>query len=67
MLVIVLDNLIKKLVEFGVSVVRSGINTNARVLIGNTRENAHFEGHTLSAFLVLILFPNVFGEAHFAL
>jgi len=46
---IVLYNLVKKLVELVVSIMRSGINTNSRVLVCNTRENAHFEGYTLFA------------------
>jgi hypothetical protein len=42
-LVIVLDDLIEELIELGVSIVRSSIDTNARILVSNTRENAHFE------------------------
>ena len=43
MVMIVRDNLIKKLVELVVSIMRSGIETNARILVCNSRENAHLK------------------------
>jgi len=46
MVVIVLDDLIEKLVEFGISIVGSSINTNTRILVSNSGENACLEGYT---------------------
>jgi len=66
-LVVVGDALVEELVEASVSVVRTGIDTNTRVLILNTGENASFESNALGAFLVLVFFPNFFGEACFEL
>jgi|TARA_B110000977_G_scaffold176704_1_gene232636 hypothetical protein len=66
MVVIVLDDLIEKLVEFLISIVGSSINTNTRILVSNSGENACLEGYTSGAFLVFVLFPNLFGAAFFA-
>lgn len=41
--VIMLDHNVKELVELGVCVVRSGVDTDTGLLVGNTRENAHLE------------------------
>lgn len=60
---VLLDDLVEELVELVVSVVRSSVNADARVLVSNTGENTHFEGDALFAFLILILFPNFFGQA----
>jgi hypothetical protein len=67
MLVIVGDDLIEKLVELVISIMRSGINSDTRFLVGNTRENAHLERDTFGTFLVLVFLPNFFGAANFAL
>jgi len=66
-LVVVQDNLIEELGELGVSIVRSGIDTDTRILVSNTRENAGLESYTLRAALVLVLLPDFFGEALLAL
>ena len=65
--VIVEDNLIEKLVELGVSIVRSSIDTDSGVLVGNTGEDAGLEGDTLGACLVLVFFPDLLGNALLAL
>jgi len=62
-LMIVLNNLIKKFVEGSVGIVRSCIESNTGVLVGNTREDAGLESNACSARLVFILFPNFFGHA----
>ena len=67
MTVIILDDLIEELVELGVSVMRSGVDTNARILICNSGENAHLERNALSAGLVFVLLPDFLGQADFAL
>merc|ERR1719387_1571400 len=67
MLVIVGNDLIEKLVELVVCVMRSGINSDTRFLVGYTRENAHLERNTFGALHVLVFFPNFFGAANFAL
>jgi len=64
-LVVVGDTLVEELVEAGVSVLRTGIDTNTRVLILNTGENTSFESNALGAFLIFVFFPNFFGEALF--
>lgn len=46
MLVVVLDNLIEKFVELGVGLVGSSINTDSRILVSNTREDAGLERNT---------------------
>jgi len=66
-LVVVGDALVEELVEACVSVLRTGIDTNSRVLILNTGENTSFESNALFAFHVLVFFPNFFGEALFKL
>jgi hypothetical protein len=67
MLVVVLNNLVENLGELGISIVRSGIETDTRVLVGNTRENAGLESYTFFAGLVLILIPDLFCKAYFSL
>ena len=49
MLVVVLDHLIEKFVEFVEGILRSSVNTNSRVLVCNSRENASFERNTSPA------------------
>jgi hypothetical protein len=46
MTMIVLDALIEKLVEFGISVVGSSVKTNTRILVSNTGEDASLERYT---------------------
>jgi hypothetical protein len=60
---IVGNALIKKLVEGCVGVMRSSIDTNARVLILNTGEDASFKSNALSARHVFVFFPNFFSQA----
>ena len=67
MLVIVENDLVEKLLELSVSIVRSSIDTNARILVCNSRENAHLERNACCAFLILVLFPNFLGKALLAL
>lgn len=62
-LVIVLNDLVEQLLELGVGLVGTGIHTDARVLIGNSGENAGLEADTGVARLVLVLLPNLLGEA----
>jgi len=62
-LVIVGDALVKELVELFVSIVRSSVDTNARVLVLNTREDASLESNALRAGLVLVLLPDFLGQA----
>ena len=61
--VIVLDDLVEEFVELGVRIVRAGIDTDSRVEVLHTREDASLEGNSLSAFLVLVLLPNFFSQA----
>ena len=65
--VVGLDDVVEELVEFRVGVVGASVNTNARVLVGDSGENAHLEGDTLSAFFVFILLPDFLGQASLAL
>jgi len=62
-LVIVLNDLVEELLELGVGLVGTGVNTDARVLVGNSGENASLEADTGVARLVLVLLPNLLGEA----
>lgn len=63
MLMVVSNALIEELVEGGVSVVRTSIDSNTRVLILDTGENAGLKSNALSARLIFVLFPNFFGKA----
>jgi len=67
MLVVVGNTLIEELVESSVSVLRSGVDSDTRVLVLDTREDASFESNSLSARLVFVLLPNFLGEALFEL
>jgi len=62
-LVIVLNDLVEELLKLGVGLVGTGVNTDARVLVGNSGENASLEADTGVARLVLVLLPNLLGEA----
>ena len=64
--VVVLDDLVEKLVELVVGVVGASIDADSRVLVGNTRENAKFEGNTLLALLVLVFIPDFLCQTIFA-
>jgi len=48
-LVVVGDALVEKLVEGGVSIVRSSVDSDTGVLVGDTREDASFESNALRA------------------
>ena len=48
-LVVVGDALVEKLVEGFVGIVRSGVDSNTGVLVGDTREDASFESNALRA------------------
>ena len=61
--VVVLDDLVEELVELGVSIMRSGVNTDSGVEVLDTGENACLEGNAFSAALVLVLLPDFLGEA----
>jgi hypothetical protein len=63
MTVVVLDNLIEELVELGVSIVRACVDTDSGIEVLNTGEDAGLECNSLSAGLVLVLFPNLLGQA----
>ena len=65
-LMVVKDDLIKQLVELFVSLVGSSVDTDARVLVGNTGENACLESNSCVTTLILVLLPNFFGQALFA-
>jgi hypothetical protein len=67
MVVVVGDDLIEELVELGVSIMRSSVNTDTRVLVGNTGEDASLESYALSAGLILVLLPDFLGQALLAL
>ena len=60
--VIFFNNTIKKFLEFGVRIMGTGVATNARVKILNTREDAGLEGNARSISLVFVLFPNLLGQ-----
>ena len=66
-LVVVGNALIEELVESSVRVLRSSVDSDTRVLVLDTREDASFESNSLSARLVFVLFPNFLGEALFEL
>ena len=61
-LVIVLNDLIEKLLKLGVSLMRSGVDTDSGILVGNTGENASLKTNTSIAFLILVLFPDFLGK-----
>jgi hypothetical protein len=56
--VVVLDDLVEELVEGSVGVVGTSIDTDARVEVLDTGEDASFERYTLGALLVFVLVPN---------
>lgn len=41
--VVVLNDLVEQLVESVIGIVRSGVDSDTRILVSNTREDAHFE------------------------
>jgi hypothetical protein len=60
--VILLDDLIKELVETGIRVVRSSVKTNSRVLVLNSREDLCLEGDTSLVHFILILVPDLLSQ-----
>jgi len=66
-LVVVGNALVEELVELGVSVVRSSVDSDTGVLVLDTREDASLESNALRARLVFVLFPNFLGQALFEL
>jgi len=66
-LVVVGNALVEELVELGVSIVRSSVDSNTGVLVLDTREDASLESNALRARLVFVLFPNFLGQALFEL
>jgi hypothetical protein len=63
MTMIVLDALIEKLVEFGISIVGSSINTDTRVGPLGSREDSLLEGESIFISSVFACFPDIWGEA----
>lgn len=63
MLVIVLNDLVEELVELGVSIMRSSIDTDSGVEVLDAGENAGLEGNALCALLVFVFFPDFLGHA----
>jgi len=59
---VVVNNLVEKLIELGVGAVRSSINTDSGIKIFHSGENAGFETDSRVILLVLVLFPNFFGQ-----
>ena len=49
MIVVVLNDLVEELVEFIVGVMGAGVDSDARVLVGNTRENTKLKGNAFLA------------------
>jgi hypothetical protein len=60
--VVFLDNGIEQFGELGVGIVRTSVETNARIEVLDTRENAGLEGNSRFIALILILLPDLFGE-----
>ena len=60
--VVFLDDGIEKLGEFGVRIVRSSVETNTRIKVLDTREDAGLESDTGCVTLILILLPNFLGK-----
>jgi hypothetical protein len=56
--VVLLNDEIKELVELGVRIVGAGIETDARVEVLHTREDASLEGDAACIRLVLVLIPH---------
>jgi len=56
------DDWVEKFIEFGVGIMGSSIDTNARVGVSNTREDASLEGDLILITLVFVLLPNFFGQ-----
>jgi len=63
MTVIVKDDGVEKLWELGVRRVRTSIETDSRVEVFNTGENASLESDSTVIRLVLVLFPHFFSHA----
>mmetsp|Transcript_48843 Transcript_48843/g.66506 ORF Transcript_48843/g.66506 Transcript_48843/m.66506 type:complete len:318 (-) Transcript_48843:69-1022(-) len=61
--VVVLNNLIEELVELRVSFVGTSVNTNTRVKVLDTGEDAGLESDTVLILLVLVFFPDILREA----
>jgi len=66
-LVVVGDALVEEFAEGRVSVVGSSIDTNTRVLVLDSGEDASLESNALGARLVLVLLPDLLGQALFEL
>jgi len=65
--VVVLNDLVEEVVEGGVGVGGTSIDTDAGVEVLATREDASLESNALRARLVFVLFPNFLGQALFEL
>lgn len=61
--VILFDDWVKELAEFGVGVVRPGVNTDARIKVSNSGENTSLERNSSRIRLVLVLFPDFLRHA----
>jgi hypothetical protein len=61
-LVIILNDLIKEILEGDVGIGRTGIAANARVHIFATREDASLERDTASVFFIMVLVPDLLSE-----
>lgn len=61
MTVIVLDHLVKKLLEYFVRTGRSGVHPDTVILVGGTCHDARLECDAVLTLLVLVLFPE-FGR-----
>ena len=56
------DDLVEELVESGVRVVGTSVDTDAGVKVLDAREDAGLEADTGSIRLVLVLLPDTFGK-----
>lgn len=61
-LVIILNDLIKEILEGDVGIGRTGIAANARVHIFATREDASLERDTASILFIMVLVPDLLSE-----
>lgn len=60
--VVLLDDLVKHFIEAVVGVVGSGVDTDSRVEVHASGEEASLEGDTAGVGLVFVLFPDLLGE-----
>jgi len=62
MLVVVLNNLVEEVSELSVGIVGSGIGTDSRVNILNSRENASFERYTKFIGFIVVFVPDILSK-----